>query len=111
MNDRACRNLSQLQRGILILAYENRGRHCRYGDTRNHEVLLEIYQIPRYYLHCRSYHFRPTPKTRAAGVSTCKSFDRLVRRGLAMRRYNHGILLTARGAATARAIMAGDRDG
>jgi len=43
-------------------------------------------------------------KYKAASVSVVKSFDRLVERSLAQRKYNHGISLTEEGMKIAMAL-------
>ena len=92
-----------MQRKILKLAYENRGREIsfrgfsEFGDVRNHEVLERIYGFRRHYPY-REIRFKPTAKLKAASVSVCRSFNRLASRGLVRRVLCHGVFLTREGA-------------
>ena len=102
------RGLSKLQKDILKIAYRNRDRRREHGtdDVTNREVLIEVYKFP---FHSPS---ADTPsgslqiferaeiginRYRAASVSVVKAFNRLVKRGLATRGCNHGIVLTDEG--------------
>lgn len=83
---------------------------------RNREVLIEFYKFPSH---------SPTVKTTRGGsqifkrneigvnrygsasVAVVKAFDRLVKRGLAIRKYNHGIILTEEGYRKAEVLLDG----
>ena len=106
------KGLSKLQKEILKIAYRNQGRISEYGDVKNSEVLIEFYDFPA---HPGPYHTSGQPqlfsrveigvkKYKAASVSVVKSFYRLVERGLAQRKQNHGIILTKEGMKIARAL-------
>ena len=107
------KGLSELQKSILKMAYRTRGGFSKFGDIRNYEVLERFYNFP---VHPpKPSHESGSPQRfnrqeiglnqyRAACVSTVKAFDRLVKRGLAIRKYNHGIILTTAGAETAKII-------
>ena len=81
--------LSKLQKQILCRALQHGGK------LTNKKALTEIYGFPlvqggRHVDRSRvSY-----PRYNSAAVAVVKSFDRLVRRGLAARKYNFGIILT-----------------
>ncbi len=107
------RELSKLQKEILKIAYRNRDRMSEYGDVTNSEVLIEFYNFPAH--PSGAYHTSGKPqifnrveigikKYKAASVSVVKSFYRLVERGLAKRKYNHGIFLTEEGMKVAKAL-------
>ena len=107
------KGLSKLQKEILKIAYRNRGRMSEYGDVKNSEVLIEFYNFPAH--PPGSNHISGTPqkfsrvevginKYKAASVSVVKSFYRLVKRDLAQRKQNHGILLTEKGMKIAKAL-------
>ncbi len=107
------KGLSKLQKEILKIAYRNRGRMSEHGDVTNSEVLIEFYN---FHAHPpRPYHTSGQPqifsrveiginKYKAASVSVVKSFYRLVERGLAQRKQNHGIILTEEGMKVAKAL-------
>jgi len=100
------KGLSELQKFILIMAYRNRHRSFESGDVKNREVLIEVYKFP---FHSPSANTSSgTPQIfkrqeigicryRSASVSVVKAFNRLVNRGLAIRKQNHGIILTEEG--------------
>jgi len=76
-------------------------------------VLIEFYNFPAhppgpYYTSGKPQIFSRVEigikKYKAASVSVVKSFDRLVERDLAQRKYNHGILLTEEGMKMAKAL-------
>ena len=107
------KGLSKLQKEILKIAYRNRGRMSEYGDVKNSEVLIEFYNFPAH--PPGPYHTSGKPqifnrveigikKYKAASVSVVKSFYRLVERGLAQRKQNHGIILTKEGMKIAKAL-------
>ena len=84
-----------------------------HGDVRNSEVLIEVYNFPAH--PPGPYYTSGTPqkfsrleigikKYKAASVSVVKSFYRLVERGLAQRKQNHGIILTEEGMKVAKAL-------
>ena len=107
------KGLSKLQKEILKIAYRNRGRMCDYGDVKNSEVLIEFYNFPAHppgpsYTSGTPQKFNRVEiginKYKAASVSVVKSFYRLVERGLAQRKQNHGILLTEEGMKIAKAL-------
>jgi hypothetical protein len=100
------KGLSELQKSILKLALRNRNRRNGAGDVKNREVLIKIYKFP---FHSPSVNTTSgTPQIfrraeigisryRSASVSVVKAFNRLIKRGLAIRKYNHGIILTEEG--------------
>ena len=100
------KGLSELQKSILKMAYRNRGQRCECGDVKNRDVLIEVYKFP---FHSPSADTSSgTPQIfkrqeigicryRSASVSVVKAFNRLVNRGLAIRKQNHGIILTEEG--------------
>ena len=107
------KGLSKLQKEILKIAYRNKDQVHKYGNVTNSEVLIEVYNFPAH--PPRPYHTSGIPqifnrveigikKYKAASVSVVKSFDRLVKRGLAQRQYNHGIYLTGEGMKVAKAL-------
>ena len=107
------KGLSKLQKEILKIAYRNQGRMSEYGDVRNSEVLIEFYNFPAH--PPRPYHTGGQPQIfsrveiginryKAASVSVVKSFDRLVKRDLAQRKYSHGIILTEEGIKIAKKL-------
>ena len=107
------KGLSKLQKEILKIAYRNRDRMSEYGDVKNSEVLIEFYNFPAH--PPRPYHTSGQPqifsrveigikKYKAASVSVVKSFYRLVERGLAQRKYSHGIILTEEGMKIAKKL-------
>lgn len=107
------KGLSKLQKEILKIAYRNRGRMCEYGDVRNSEVLIEFYLFPAHppgptHTSGQAQKFSRVEiginKYKAASVSVVKSFYRLVERGLAQRKQNHGIILTKKGMEVAKAL-------
>ena len=107
------KGLSKLQKEILKIAYSNRGRMSEYGDVTNSEVLIEFYNFPAhppgpYYTSGQPQKFSRVEiginKYKAASVSVVKSFYRLVKRDLAQRKQNHGILLTEEGMKIAKAL-------
>jgi hypothetical protein len=103
------KGLSELQKSILIMAYRNRAR--RYVE--NKDVLIEFYKFPP---HAPGpSHVSGTPQIfnrneiginryRSASVSVVKAFNRLVNRGLAIRKQNHGIILSAEGMKKAKVL-------
>ena len=105
------KGLSELQKSILKMAYRDRGEGS--GYVKNGGVLIEVYGFP---FHSPSvYTTSGTPQIfkrqeigisryRSASVSVVKAFNRLVKRGLAIRKYNHGIILTEKGVKVTRAL-------
>jgi hypothetical protein len=108
------KGLSELQKSILKMAYRNR------GNVENKDVLIEFYKFPR---HAPGpSHVSGTPQIfnrceiginryRSASVSVVKAFNRLAKRGLAIREYNHGIVLTAEGTKKAKVLMKNYQNG
>jgi hypothetical protein len=102
------KGLSELQKSILKMAYRDR------GNVENKDVLIEFYKFPK---HAPGpSHVSGTPQIfsrheigisryRSASVSVVKAFNRLVKRGLAVRNYNHGIILTEEGAKVAKTLV------
>jgi len=102
------KGLSKLQKSILKMAYRNR-RH-----VENKDVLIEFYKFPP---HAPGpSHVSGTPQIfdrheiginryRSASVSVVKAFNRLVKRGLAIREYNNGIVLTEEGFKVAKMLV------
>jgi len=108
------RELSQLQKSILIIALGNRDGFYKFGHIRNHEVLERFYGFPAH--PPKPSHVSGSPQRfnrqevglnryRAACVSTVKSFDRLVKRGFAQREKSHGIILTEEGTKKAEVLF------
>jgi hypothetical protein len=107
------KGLSELQKSILKTAYKNRGGFYKFGHIVICEVLIKFYKFPA---HAPGpSHVSGTPQIfsrheigisryRSASVSVVKAFNRLVKRGLAVREYNHGIVLTAEGTKVAKAL-------
>ena len=105
------KGLSELQKSILKMAYRDRGEGS--GYVKNGGVLIEVYGFP---FHAPSaYTTSGTPQIfkrqeigisryRSASVSVVKAFNRLVKRGLAVRIYNHGIVLTPDGVKKAKVL-------
>ena len=101
------KGLSELQKSILKIAYRNR------GNVENKDVLIEYYMFPP---HAPGpSHVSGSPQIfdrcvigmnryNAASVAVVKAFNRLVKRGLAVRRYNHGIVLTPDGVKKAKVL-------
>ena len=106
------KGLSELQKSILKMAYRDRGEGS--GYVKNGSVLIEVYKFP---FHSPSvYTTSGTPQIfkrqeigicryRSASVSVVKAFNRLVKRGLAVRKYNHGIVLTVEGSKVVKVLM------
>lgn len=107
------RGLSELQKSILIMAYRNQELGYNYGFVKNRDVLIEVYKFA----------FHLPSKTSTSGTpqifnrqeiginlyqsgyaAVVKSFGRLAKRGLAVRKYNHGIILSAEGMKKARVL-------
>ena len=110
------RGLSELQKRILIMGYQNRGRRYKAGNVKNNEVLMEVYRFPSHPPSADTTSGTPQifrrneigiRKYRSASVSVVKAFNRLVKRGLAVREHNHGIILTAKGTKTAKSLFGG----
>ena len=81
--------LSKLQKQIICGAMKNGGKFT------NKQALTEIYGFPL--VEGRKHVDRSRvsyPRYNSAAVAVVKSFNRLVRRGLAARKYNFGIILT-----------------
>ena len=105
------KGLSELQKSILKMAYRDRGEGS--GYVKNGGVLIEVYGFP---FHAPSaYTTSGTPQIfkrqeigisryRSASVSVVKAFNRLVNRGLAIRKQNHGIILSAEGMKKAKVL-------
>ena len=101
------KGLSELQKSILKMAYRDR------GNVENKDVLIEFYKFPA---HAPGpSHVSGTPQIfnrqeigisryRSASVSVVKAFNRLVNRGLAIRKQNHGIILSAEGMKKAKVL-------
>jgi hypothetical protein len=110
------RGLSELQKTILKMAYRNRHRRHGSGDVRNREVLIEFYKFSFHSPSVNTTSGSPQifyrteigiNRYRSASVSVAKAFNRLDRRGLAIRKYNHGIILTEEGSRKAKVLLAG----
>ena len=100
------KGLSELQKSILIMAYRNRRGRYGAGDVKNREVLIEVYKFPFQSPSADTTSGTPQifnrqeigiSRYRSASVSVVKAFNRLVNRGLAIRKQNHGIILTEEG--------------
>jgi hypothetical protein len=108
------KGLSELQRSILKMGYRSRNRGCECGYVENRDVLIEVYKFPK---HAPGpNHVSGTPQIfnrreiginryRSASVSVVKAFNRLVKRGLAIREHNHGIVLTEEGFRVAKTLV------
>ncbi len=109
------KGLSQLQKSILIIARRNRGRRLGYStcDVTNRDVLIEVYGFRPLYSPekkrngCMIFDRQAIGinRYRSASVSVAKAFNRLVKRGLARREYNHGIILTGGGLRIAKTLV------
>lgn len=108
------KGLSKLQKSILKMAYQNQDRGYEYGHVKNKDILIEIYRFPVHSPLADSTSGSPKlfkrreigiSRYRFASVSVVKSFNRLVKRGLAIREYNHGIILTGEGAKVAKKLI------
>jgi len=103
------RGLSDFQKKILFIAYQNPGR-----DVRNREVLCQIYRFPirrdiNHIQHGSQIFNREVigkKRYNACSVSVVKAFNRLCERRLAHRKYNHGIILSRTGIETAKNLKA-----
>ena len=107
------RGLSELQKTILNMAYRKRARGYDLGNVTNREVLIEVYNFPFHSPSADTTSGTPQIFFRkeiginryySASVAVVKAFNRLVKRGLAQRKHNFGILLTEAGVKAARAI-------
>jgi hypothetical protein len=106
------RGLSELQKNILKIGYGNCNRGFGTGNVTNREVLIEVYKFqPIYSLEEKRNGATIFDRKaiginryKAASVSVTKAFDRVTERGLATRKYNHGIILTEEGSKVARAL-------
>ena len=108
------KGLSELQKSILIMAYRNQELGHNYGFVKNRDVLIEIYKFP---FHSPSTNTTSgTPqifKRQEIGInlyqsgyaSVVKSFGRLAKRGLAVRKGYHGIVLTEEGTKKAKVLI------
>jgi hypothetical protein len=107
------KGLSELQKSILKMALRNRNKRNGTGDVRNREVLIKFYGFP---FHSPSINttsgspqiFRRTEigisRYQSASVAVVKAFNRLAKRGFAIRKYNHGIILTEEGNEKAKVL-------
>lgn len=107
------RGLSELQKTILKMAYRKLARGYGLGDVTNREVLIEVYNFPFHSPSADTTSGTPQifirkeigiNRYKSASVAVVKAFNRLVKRGLAQRKHNFGILLTEAGVKAARAI-------
>jgi hypothetical protein len=107
------KGLSELQKSILRMAYQNRRGGYGSGDVKNREVLIEVYRFPFHSPSADTSSGTPQifkrqeigiSRYRSASVSVAKAFNRLVKRGLAIRKYNHGIILTEEGTKKAEVL-------
>ncbi len=107
------KGLSELQKYILKIAYRNRGRISKWGDVKNCEILIEVYNFPAH--SPRPSYTAGTPQIfnrqeigmnryRSASVSVVKAFDRLAKRGLTHRKHSYGVILTLKGAKVAKTL-------
>jgi hypothetical protein len=111
------KELSALQKTILLLAIRNAGIRLKNCGVTNREVLIEYYKFRPC---CDTERKRNGTKIfdrraiginryRSASVAAVKAFDRLVDRGFARRKHNYGILLTETGIKVALAIASKQR--
>ncbi len=112
------RGLSELQKTILNMAYRKRARGYNLGNVTNREVLIEVYNFPFHSPSADTTSGTPQIFFRkeiginrycSASVAVVKAFNRLVKRGLAQRDSNYGILLTEAGVKTAVALASKQR--
>ena len=108
------KGLSKLQKIILKMAYLNQDRGYECGHVKNSDVLIGVYRFPAHSPSTDSTSGSPKlfnrqeigiSHYRSASVSVVKAFNRLIKRGLATRKYHHGIILTAEGAELAKTLM------
>ena len=108
------KGLSELQKFILIMAYRNQDRGYESVYVKNRDVLIEVYKFPFHSPSANTSSGTPQifkrqeigiSRYRSASVSVVKAFNRLVNRGLAIRKYNHGIILTDKGTKVAKTLV------
>ena len=106
------KGLSDIQRSILKMAYRDRGEGS--GFVKNGGVLIEVYGFPFHSPSVNTTSGSPQifrrqeigiSRYRSGSVSVVKAFNRLVKRGLAIRKYNHGIILTEEGTKVAKTLV------
>jgi len=112
------RGLSELQKGILKIAYRNRAEKGKrassdLADVSNREVLVEVYgfvpeenkglNTDRPFIFNRKV--IGAKRYQSASTAVAKAFKRLSNRGLAHRTYNYGIILTEPGIEVVRALV------
>lgn len=109
------RKLSKLQKAILMLAYQNQTGQKTWltlmpADVSNREVLHKIYGFPirtdnHSYKLIFDRHEIGLNRYQSASVAVAKSFNRLVKRGVAVRHYSCGIALTVEGMGIAKRLI------
>jgi hypothetical protein len=106
------KELSELQKNILRLADRNRGAG-KEGVT-NREVLIEVYNFPAHASEPGDITGNPQifnrqeigiNRYKSASVSVARAFNRLASRGLAIRKHNHGIILTEEGVKVTESLI------
>lgn len=108
------RYLSDLMKEILIVCYENWLKDtAAIVDTSAREVLVELYKFaPNVDING----VKPgalvfnredigVKRYQSSYVSVCRCFSRLVKRGLAIRKWNQGIKLTQKGIESAQKLL------
>lgn len=112
------RGLSELQKSILKIAYRKRVWGDSLGNVTNREILIEVYNFPFHSPSADTTSGTPQIFFRkeigmsryySASVAVVKAFNRLVKRGLAQRKHNFGILLTEVGFKAAKAVASKQR--
>jgi hypothetical protein len=105
------KGLSELQKSILKMAFRDRGEGS--GFVKNGGVLIEVYGFPFHSPSVNTTSGSPQifrrqeigiSRYRSGSVSVVKAFNRLVNRGLAVRKQNHGIILSAEGMKKAKVL-------
>ena len=106
------RELSDLQKKILVLAYLNRNSKQRdtlspRSDLSNREALVKIYGFIPVRSGGTAFDVEMIGPGRynSATVATAKAFKRLCNRGLAKRNWGYGIVLTEKGLEVAKKLI------
>jgi len=108
------KGLSELQKSILKMAHGNLSRRNNTSEISNKEVLIRFYKFPFHLPSANTTSGSPQifrrieigiNRYRSASVSVVKAFNRLVKRGLAIRKHNHGIILTEEGKDNAKVLL------
>jgi hypothetical protein len=101
------KKLSKLQKTILLIGLENNDRLTGKVDVSNAEVKLAYYGFPgirkRWGISFSKAAIGPS-RYNTASSNIARSFDNLVKRGLAEREYGYGIRLTSLGREVAKKL-------